>query len=550
MAEQTAYSTERLDHLGIVAGICREIELIEQVDTLVGENDRKVSVGQAVQEMVLNGLGFVSRPLYLAPEFLAGKPVDILIGKGLTAKDFNDDSLGRALDRLYEVGVTEVFAYVVAHAVAVMGINTDMVHLDSTSFSLEGEYELVEPDDQAIRVTHGYSRDHRPDLKQVVLSLICSHQSGIPTWLAALDGNAADSSQFPQTVQTYVAQFQEGEDVPVIVADTALYNANTVKELEGVSWVTRVPASVSEVKDLYQTVSPEQMRSIGDGDYKVWTVESDYGEVAQRWVLVYSEGLYHREAARLQRVIDKERAEAEKVLRRLNRREYPTLEAAQAAVETMAESWKFHTVQIEPRSKPKYRQRGRPHTEQPPDYHVWQPGAFLCEDSEAIDHAMRTKGKFVIATNVLDTQRLSDEALIDTYKDQNTTVERGFRFLKDPLFFAHSLFLKKPERIMALLMVMGLCLLVYALAEHRLRAELVSRDETLPDQTGKPTQRLTIRRVFQVFEGIDILLLTTDERQQRLILNLTELHQRILGLLGWYVQQCYGQVEQEMPVAP
>jgi transposase len=148
----------------------------------------------------------------------------------------------------------------------------------------------------------------------------------------------------------------------------------------------------------------------------------------------------------------------------------------------------------------------------------------------------------VIATNVLDTQHLSDETLVDTYKDQNTTVERGFRFLKDPLFFAHSLFLKKPERIMALLMVMGLCLLVYALAEHRLRSELVNWDETLPDQTGKSTQRITMRRVFQIFEGIDILLLTTDGRQQRLILNLTDIHQRILGLLGRHIQQCYLQL--------
>lgn len=128
MDQQTAYSTKRLDHLGIVAGICHEIELVERVDTVVGKDGRKVSVGQAVQEMVLNGLGFVSRPLYLAPEFMAGKPVDMLIGEGLTAEDFNDDSLGRVLDRLYEVGVTEVFAYVAAHAIAIMGTNTDAAY--------------------------------------------------------------------------------------------------------------------------------------------------------------------------------------------------------------------------------------------------------------------------------------------------------------------------------------------------------------------------------------------------------------------------------------
>ncbi len=542
MAEQTTYHSERLDHLGIVAGICHEIELIERVDALVGEDDRKVSVGQAVQAMVLNGLGFVSRPLYLAPEFLAGKPIDLLIGEGLIAEDFNDDSLGRALDQLYEAGITQVFAYVAAHAVAVMGIDTAMVHLDSTSFSLEGEYELVEPDDQAIRVTYGYSRDHRPDLKQVVLSLICSHQSGIPLWLKALDGNAADTAHFPNTVQAYVKQFQAGDDVPVIVADTALYSADNLKQLAGVSWVTRVPASVSEVKDLYQTIAPAQMRTLDDGDYQVWTLTSDYGGIAQRWLLVYSEGLYHRESASLQRAIDKERAEVEKILRRLNRQEYATPEAAQAAVETMAETWKFHTVQIAPQAIPKYHQRGRPCAEQVPDYHVWQPGATVVEDHAAIDHALRTKGKFVLATNVLDAQCLSDEAMVETYKGQNATVERGFRFLKDPLFFAHSLFLKKPERIMALLMVMGLCLLVYALAEHRLRAELVSRDETLPDQTGKTTQRITLRRIFQMFEGIEVLLLTTEGTQQRLILNLTELHQRILGMLGRQVQRCYLQL--------
>jgi len=69
MAEIT-YATQRLDHLGIVAGICREIDLAGQIDRRVGPTDRQVSVGEAVQAMVLNALGFVGRPLYLTPEFL------------------------------------------------------------------------------------------------------------------------------------------------------------------------------------------------------------------------------------------------------------------------------------------------------------------------------------------------------------------------------------------------------------------------------------------------------------------------------------------------
>jgi len=105
MAEIT-YATQRLDHLGIVAGICQEVDLVGQIDRMVGPTNRQVSVGEAMQAMVLNALGFASRPLYLTPEFFANKPLDRLLRPGLTAEMLNDDSLGRALDLLYETGLT------------------------------------------------------------------------------------------------------------------------------------------------------------------------------------------------------------------------------------------------------------------------------------------------------------------------------------------------------------------------------------------------------------------------------------------------------------
>ena len=124
------------------------------------------------------------------------------------------------------------------------------------------------------------------------------------------------------------------------------------------------------------------------------------------------------------------------------------------------------------------------------------------------------------------------------YKGQGVGPERGFRFLKDPWFVADRLFLKKPERIMALLMVMGWALPVYALAEHRLRSVLRKRGESIPNQFGKPTQRPTMRRIFQMFEGIDVLLLPTLDGVQQQVLNLKAVHCRILRLLGPYVGKC------------
>ena len=100
---------------------------------------------------------------------------------------------------------------------------------------------------------------------------------------------------------------------------------------------------------------------------------------------------------------------------------------------------------------------------------------------------------FVVVTNELDTDALREDQLLEVYKDQGVTVERGFRFLKDPMFYAESLYLKSPKRIMALLMVMTLSLLIYSLAEMRIRSALVEADETIHDQKGKPTSRPTIR---------------------------------------------------------
>jgi hypothetical protein len=89
--------------------------------------------------------------------------------------------------------------------------------------------------------------------------------------------------------------------------------------------------------------------------------------------------------------------------------------------------------------------------------------------------------------------------MLGRYKDQTRTVERGFRFLKDPLFFTGSTFLKRPERVMALGMVMALALLVYALGEWALRRGLAETGSSLPDGKGRPTQRPTLRWVFQLF---------------------------------------------------
>ena len=535
---ETTYATERLDHLGIVAGVCHEIGLIEQIDACIGPTKRKVSVGEAVQAMVINALGFVGRPLYLTPEFFDNKPVDRLIRAGLEAEDLNDDSLGRALDQLYASGVTEVFGQVASHALKVYGIAHRFYHLDSTTFSLHGEYE-GDNEPEAITITHGHSKDHRPDLKQAVLSLVCSYRSRLPVWLEALSGNEADKTRFPKTIKAYVDQLDEGETT-YFIADSALYSQKNIQELSQVKWITRVPATLKAVQTLYQELEPAHMRPARAKGYRIAELCSTYGGVRQRWLVVFSAAAYEKEAQHLQQQVAEEYQEATKALQRLKKREFDTVEEAEQRIDELREAWAYHDLTYELAPVPHYGHRGRPRKGEEPERLGWQVDeGEVTQDQETIEQTRRSKGKFVLATNELRAEEMSADKLLEDYKSQGESVERGFRFLKDPLFFADSLFLKKPARIMALLMVMGLSLLVYALAERKLRTQLAEHDEHIPDQKGQPTQRPTMRRVFQMFEGIDVLLISTATGTERQVLNLDPVHHKILKLLGPYVQKCY-----------
>jgi len=133
-AARDTYVTERLDHLGIVAGVCREIGLAAWLDAQDEQRHERVGVGTATVAMILNGLGFSNRRLYLVPQFFATKAVERLLGPGITAEDLNDGCLGRTLDWLYAHDPTTLIAGIGLQARRAFGIAARQVHVDTTSF--------------------------------------------------------------------------------------------------------------------------------------------------------------------------------------------------------------------------------------------------------------------------------------------------------------------------------------------------------------------------------------------------------------------------------
>jgi transposase len=432
-------STQRIDHLGIVAGICQEIDLIGQIDRLVGDKGRKVSVGQAIQAMVLNGLGFVNRPLYLTPEFYANKPVEWLIGPGIAAEDLNEDCLGRALDWVGRVGVTEIYYHLAAHALQVMGIENRFAHADTSAFSVEGAYETEE--DQAIKITYGYSKDHRPDLKQAMLGLICANRTSIPVWLEALDGNRADKKALVSMVTAYIRQFSAEEETPYLIADSALYSAENLKARSDLKWVTRVPATLSQAQEWLTSISLNDMTA-GTDDYFYYEQRVSYGDVEQRWLLVLSEKSRKRDLRQLERAIGKEHEDAKCALKKLAREQFSCETDALLASQRVQKGLKYHRLTPTVTSTTHYAKRGRPPADAQPN-RFWKLQARLDVDEKRVAASQAPLGKFSVATNQLAKEKLPTLELLTIYKDQNRSVERGFRFLKDPWFFASSFFLKK-----------------------------------------------------------------------------------------------------------
>jgi transposase len=528
---------ERLDHLGIVAGICREIGLAEYLDGLAGPTQQQVSIGTATVAMILNGLGFSNRRLYLVSQFFATKPVEHLLGPGITAEMLHDDCLGRTLDWLHDHDPTALFAGIARQARQRFGIPARQVHVDTTSFAVTGEYD-TDLDAHTLAVTYGYSRDHRADLKQWMLALATTRAGDVPLFCQALDGNASDKMRLVAAVEALAEQLRtDAEEAPIFVADSGLYSAENVTRLSaaGVRWISRVPDTSKEAKAALSVADAAWQQDGG-----LYWAPASQAPAGERWVVVRTTQGEERARTTLTRQVKAARQTWEKALWHLGNQRFacaPDAEAALAQHLKKLPLWlAVHSQLI---AHAKQRRPGRPRAGSTPDRTEWQVVATLAVDDAAVTRAMQRQASFLVATNILDSAQLPDQQLIQTYKDQHS-VERGFSFLKDPLFLASSVFVKNPSRIVALSLVMVLCLLVYRLAEHRLREQLAATGQTVPSQLKQPTDRPTMRWIFQCCEGVSLVAFHPSHGPpHRDLANLEPLHEQVAALLGPYCEKLY-----------
>ncbi len=397
-------ASQNIDNLGLVAGMCDEIGISNIIDEACGQQakNKHMTFGQCVKCMILNGLGFVSRTLYLYSEYFEDKPIDHLLGVEIQADQIDDNVLGRTLDKLFSLGVTELYTKIAFKAMHTLGIKVKSLHLDSTSFHVDGDYDsLLEQGESRIEIVQGYSRDHRPDLNQAVLNMMTSNQGNIPLFMQAASGNSSDQTAFSQIISKHIKSFQEAVGNRYLVGDSALYTPKSIQALDHAKafFVTRVPGKIGLTQELIEKSCRKEMTEIGHG-YLGKEYKTEYADVEQRWMVIFSESAYQRECKTLLKNYKKESEKEAKEFEKLSREVFLCPHDALKRFKESHSRYQYIEVkEVEIVAVQKYPTLGRPKKEARPSTVGYQiVGSIACslQRKTALE---RCKGYFVIATN-------------------------------------------------------------------------------------------------------------------------------------------------------
>lgn len=549
-------------HLPLVRAVIDQLRIPAIVDELMPPDPRsRVSDGECITAMILNILeGRVA--LYDMERWLARTDVELLLGEGVNAAHFNDARLAACLDHIADRGTEELLSAVVKDYITREDApRTYTVHQDTTSLTLFGAYASAKPEDGPVPA-YGYSKDHRPDLKQLVFGISLHGAVGIPLVGTMFAGNTADPVANRIHIEALADLLPEEHDV-TIVGDSKLVDGPTVGQLldQQFHFVSLVSHSfalraelVDEVRRAGETM-PELARA--DGRTKAdpprvyrgrsferpFTVTDLSGnnkrEVSLRFLVVESTQLEDQEEKALERRLSKERETFAKSLASASKRTYACEADAVHVMEKLTSKLQYHVAHVEVRSEVvtlKRARRGRPKAgEEAPRATVYRlvESEPLTPSEEAVANLEFHSRHFVLVTDHLDREAWPDERILAEYRHQHVLEgHTGFRWLKNVATVA-PVFLHTPRRIAALGVVFVLALMVRNYLQFELRRQLAEKGETIPDRLGKPTAKPTTETAMIPFATVTIVHVSfAGQSLGRKLTPLPEAARTVLRMLG------------------
>lgn len=525
---------EHIGHLGLVASIFDQFSITSKIDALIPKtsNNQKITHAQAIQAMVYLGLGFTRKRLYSARDFFTNTPVEDLLGSGTDSDQFNYDVLGAALDAIHTYGPQKFFTDVAFSTLLENNLMSKVVRMDSTTHSFFGRKYSKKTN---LRICFGHAKQ-RHDLPQLV-QLLMTTDHGLPFWSESFTGSESDREIFQSSILCVQKYFKQagGNDDTTIVADSALYSKRFLlnKEIDGF-WITRVPESIRQAKELVESDKTKHVWLELDGGIKFTETFCKYGGKRQRWILVSHRESKYKELATLEKSLQRETELIEKKVKKLNARVFKTHEAMNLEFQRIKRQHPLFKFRNSPVGVYK-KKRG---FKRPVQVGV-RSLVFFDENKTKIKKLQNKKGRFIIATNNFDTMMSGDE-VVKIYRGQTSKMEGCFKFLKDSSFRLNEIFLKKVERIEAMMSVMALSLFINNLGQMLLREELKENEQSIPNQLGKPTQTPTLKWAFQLMEKVVKIRIQLKSNVREQFHGIGTAQKTIIDSFGEVAQRIYG----------
>jgi len=341
-------------HLPIIKTYAVKIGLVDIINELV-PSKMDVDPGTVFLGMVMDTLSGRT-PLYRLDEFFQDQDTELLLGKRISPAAFNDYNVGRVIDKAYEIGSIKIFSAISKRAVDVFEVNSRHVSFDTTSVSVFGEYDLYRDDVESriLKITHGHSKDHRPDLKQFLISMLCVDRS-VPVFGKTEDGNGSDKTINNEILTSISKRMAAHGLLPgafIYIADSAMVTQKNLLAIgETTLFISRLPASYKEcLRVIKDAIEKDQWQDLGilsstkptvkrpAAHYKAYVSSVELHGKKYRAVVIHSSAHDKRRQKRIDRELKADRKVLEDQCKQIYKKDFFCLADAQAAQEELSKT--------------------------------------------------------------------------------------------------------------------------------------------------------------------------------------------------------------------
>ena len=600
----------RLAHLPLIMDVMRRSRVVDIIDAACGVDKRqKVSHGECVA-FIIAGVFAGEHGLWRLKDRLdVYDMATIMQDAGIQLEEYHDVRLGRACDAIFAAGPDKIHTALALHAIEAWELQRNYLHVDTTTLSFYGAYE-TNPDEawrpevhgvedvtsmtsaeplrdydqvgalsingdgrESPQVVHGYAKNKRHDLKQVLYGSVVTRDGGVPLYARVMDGNTSDISAAVEFLD-HLRGSMTSEPDSCLVVDSKGWNGTVLHQVHRhrLRLLSRLPRGTKLAASCLEAFAPEQAPCLlrrystkragwdwvayegMDATYTFTVSQTEKPETAEessagdptassiqvvlpvRAVVCFSSALFRHKIKTLAKIYEREKKACPKKVRGIERRSYACADDAQAAAEELHAKQPFitHTctATVVTTERPGKKPRGRPRADQPPPppqtrYQLRV--TVTTPDTTTTEERLRREATYILIRNRLTGWDLSDHDMVVAY-GQQWRVEHGFAWLKSSAHL-NPTFLESPRRIEAIGLIYHIALMIHTLIQRAIRSGLKAGGWTLPYHRNKPSQNITARFLYEIFRHVTTQTLSNGtQTEKRLFGDTGDVHTAIKAL--------------------